>query len=153
MPQFSSVSDIWGSQSANANYHSVQVSLAQRMSHGLTLNLNYTYAKKSDDAGTMRSGWAIPGNLLISGQSWKANRIDQIDKREQRSAEPGDLWRLQPSLWQGWNWKRQLAGAEPGWRMDLLECVYLHLRYSAADYELVLREQLSADVPERVCPT
>ena len=30
-----------------------------------------------DDAGTMRSGWAIPGNLLISGKSWKANRIDR----------------------------------------------------------------------------
>jgi len=77
MPQYSSVSDIWGSQSANANYHSLQVSLAQRMSHGLTLNLNYTYSKNIDDAGTMRSGWAIPGNLLISGQSWKVNRIDR----------------------------------------------------------------------------
>jgi hypothetical protein len=77
MPQFSGVSDIWGSQSANANYHSLQVSLAQRLSHGLTLNLNYTYSKNLDDAGTMRSGWAIPGNLLISGQSWKVNRIDR----------------------------------------------------------------------------
>jgi hypothetical protein len=77
MPQFSSTSDIWGSQSANANYHSLQVSLAQRMSHGLTLNLNYTYSKNLDDAGTMRSGWAIPGNLLLSGQSWKVNRIDR----------------------------------------------------------------------------
>jgi Carboxypeptidase regulatory-like domain len=77
MPQYSSTSDIWGSQSANANYHSVQVSLAQRMSHGLTLNLNYTYSKNLDDAGTMRSGWAIPGNLLLSGQSWKVNRIDR----------------------------------------------------------------------------
>ena len=77
MPQYSSVSDIWGSQSANANYHSLQISLEQRMSHGLTLNLNYTYSKQIDDAGTMRSGWAIPGNLLISGQSWKANRIDR----------------------------------------------------------------------------
>lgn len=77
MPQFSGVSDIWGSQSANANYHAVQISLARRLSHGLTLNLNYTYAKNLDDAGTMRSGWAIPGNLLLSGKSWKANRIDR----------------------------------------------------------------------------
>jgi hypothetical protein len=77
MPQYSSTSDIWGSQSANANYHSVQVSLAQRMSRGLTLNLNYTYSKNLDDAGTMRSGWAIPGNLLLSGKSWKVNRIDR----------------------------------------------------------------------------
>jgi hypothetical protein len=77
MPQYSSVSDIWGSQSANASYHSLQISLARQMSHGLTLNLNYTYSKNIDDAGTMRSGWAIPGYLLISGQSWKANRIDR----------------------------------------------------------------------------
>jgi hypothetical protein len=77
MPQYSSTADIWGSQSANANYHSVQVSLAQRLSHGLTLNLNYTYSKNLDDAGTMRSGWAIPGNLLLNGKSWKVNRIDR----------------------------------------------------------------------------
>jgi hypothetical protein len=77
MPQYSSTSDIWGSQSANASYNSVQVSLAQRLSHGLTLNLNYTYSKNLDDAGTMRSGWAIPGNLLLNGKSWKANRIDR----------------------------------------------------------------------------
>jgi hypothetical protein len=77
MPQFSGVSDIWGSQSANANYHSLQVSVARRLSHGLTFNLNYTYSKNLDDAGTMRSGWAIPGNLLLSGKSWKANRIDR----------------------------------------------------------------------------
>jgi Carboxypeptidase regulatory-like domain len=77
MPQFSGSTDIWGSQSANSNYHSVQVSLAQRLSHGLTLNLNYTYSKNLDDAGTMRSGWAIPGSLLLSGKSWKVNRIDR----------------------------------------------------------------------------
>jgi hypothetical protein len=77
LPQFSGSNDIWGSQSANANYHSLQVSLAHRLSHGLTLNLNYTYAKNIDDAGTMRSGWAIPGSLLLSGKSWKANRIDR----------------------------------------------------------------------------
>ena len=77
LPQFSGSNDIWGSQSANANYHSLQISLAHRLSHGLTLNLNYTYAKNLDDAGTMRSGWAIPGSLLLSGKSWKANRIDR----------------------------------------------------------------------------
>jgi Carboxypeptidase regulatory-like domain len=77
MPQFSGVSDIWGSQSANASYNALQLSVAQRLSHGLTLNLNYTYSKNLDDAGTMRSGWAIPGSTLLSGQSWKVNRIDR----------------------------------------------------------------------------
>jgi len=76
-PQFSGVSDIWGSQSANANYNSVQVTLAQRLSHGLTLNLNYTYSKNLDDAGTMRSGWALPASLLLNGRAWSTNRIDR----------------------------------------------------------------------------
>jgi hypothetical protein len=53
------------------------LSLAKRMSHGLMLNLNYTYAHNIDDAGTQRSGWALPASVLISGQSWKQNRIDR----------------------------------------------------------------------------
>ena len=77
MPQFSGTTDTWGSQSANANYNAFQFSLSQRLSHGLTFNVNYTYEKNLDDAGTMRSGWAIPANRLISGQAWKENRIDR----------------------------------------------------------------------------
>jgi hypothetical protein len=77
MPQFSSTTDTFGNQSANAVYHSLQLSLSKRVSHGLTFNLNYTYSHNIDDAGTQRSGWAIPGNRLISGQSWKQNRIDR----------------------------------------------------------------------------
>jgi hypothetical protein len=77
MPQFSGSTDTWGSQSANAVYHSFQLSVAKRLSHGLTFNVNYTYSHDIDDAGTQRSGWAIPGNVILSGQSWKQNRIDR----------------------------------------------------------------------------
>ncbi len=77
MPQFSGTTDTWGSQSANSSYNSLQVSVAKRYSKGLTLNLNYTYGKNIDDAGTMRSGWPIPANRLLSGQAWGANRIDR----------------------------------------------------------------------------
>jgi len=77
MPQFSGTTDTWGSQSANSSYNALQFSLAQRLSHGLTLNLNYTYAKNLDDAGTQRSGWPIPANRLLSGKAWAANRIDR----------------------------------------------------------------------------
>ena len=77
MPQFSATTDTWGSQSANASYHSLQLSVAKRLSQGLTLNLNYTYAKNLDDAGTQRSGWPIPADRILSGQAWKANRIDR----------------------------------------------------------------------------
>jgi hypothetical protein len=77
MPQFSATTDTWGSQSANASYHAAQVSVTKRLSSGLTLNLNYTYAKNLDDAGTQRSGWAIPADRILSGQAWKPNRIDR----------------------------------------------------------------------------
>jgi hypothetical protein len=76
MPQFSSTSDTWGNV-ANANYHALQISLAHRPAHGLALNVNYTYSKQIDDAGTQRSGWAIPGNLTLDGKSWPRNRIDR----------------------------------------------------------------------------
>jgi hypothetical protein len=77
MPQFSGTTDTWGSQSANASYHSLQLSLAQRLSHGLTLNLNYTYSKNLDDAGTQRSGWAIPANRTLTGKAWAQDRMDR----------------------------------------------------------------------------
>jgi hypothetical protein len=77
MPQFSSVSDTWGTSSANASYHSVQVQLRKRMSHGLDLTLNYTYSKNIDDAGTQRSGFAIPAAYTLTGRSWPQNRIDR----------------------------------------------------------------------------
>jgi len=77
MPQFSGTSDTWGSQSANASYHALQISLARRLSNGLTFNLNYTYSKNIDDAGSQRSGWAIPANRIMTGKAWKQNRIDR----------------------------------------------------------------------------
>ena len=77
MPQFSGTTDTWGSQTANASYNALQLSLAKRVSHGLTLNLNYTYAKQLDDAGTIRSGYAIPANLTLAGKAWQQNRIDR----------------------------------------------------------------------------
>jgi len=76
MPQFSSTSDTWGNV-ANANYNSMQVSLVQRASRGLSYTVNYTYSKQLDDAGTQRSGWAIPASLTLNGQAWKQNRIDR----------------------------------------------------------------------------
>jgi hypothetical protein len=77
MPQYSGTTDTWGSESANSVYHSFQLSVVKRMSHGLVLNMNYTYSHNIDDAGTQRSGWALPGSVLLSGQSWKQNRIDR----------------------------------------------------------------------------
>ncbi|WP_158822563.1 carboxypeptidase-like regulatory domain-containing protein [Granulicella sp. S156] len=77
MPQYAGTTDTWGSQTANASYHSLQISLAKRVSHGLTLNLNYTYSKQLDDTGTIRSGYAIPANLTLNGKAWSQDRIDR----------------------------------------------------------------------------
>jgi hypothetical protein len=77
MPQFSSTSDTWGSSTANASYHSVQIQARKRMSNGLDLTVNYTYSRNIDDAGTQRSGFAIPAAYTLTGRSWAQNRIDR----------------------------------------------------------------------------
>jgi len=76
MPQFSGTTDTWPNI-ANATYNSMQLSIAKRMSQGLVLNLNYTYSKQLDDAGTMRNGFPIPASATLSGKGWAQNRIER----------------------------------------------------------------------------
>jgi hypothetical protein len=49
-PQYSGVTDLWGDV-GNSNYNSAQVYINKRVSHGLTFNFNYVYAKGFDDTG------------------------------------------------------------------------------------------------------
>jgi len=77
-PQYSGVSDLWGSNSGNFSYHSLQITLLQREAHGLNFNVNYTYSKNIGDDGTFRSGFDIPaGALSGGGQNWHQDRIDR----------------------------------------------------------------------------
>lgn len=76
-PQYAGVSDTFGVNSANANYNAFQFSLAQSAWHGLTFNVNYTYSHNIDDAGTARSGYAIPAQYTLSGKAWSPDRIDR----------------------------------------------------------------------------
>jgi hypothetical protein len=77
-PQYSSMGDGWGENVQNFSYNSLQITLLQRESHGLTFNVNYTYSKNIGDDGTFRSGYPIPAAALSGGgQSWKADRIDR----------------------------------------------------------------------------
>ena len=76
MPQYSSTADTWGIDVANANYNALQITLSQRFSHGLSFTVNYTYSKQMDDAGTNRSGFAIPAASTLNGKAWRQNRID-----------------------------------------------------------------------------
>ncbi len=80
-PQYSGVSDTWGNV-GNFTYESLQVTLNQRMSHGLTFNFNYTFSKNIGDDGSYRSGYAIPAGALSNGTksnstAWKQDRIDR----------------------------------------------------------------------------
>lgn len=76
-PQYSGVTDQVDSV-ANSNYNALQLSIVQRLSHGLTFMLNYTYSKTIDDAGTFRTGYAIPAGILAnSGKAWNIDRIER----------------------------------------------------------------------------
>lgn len=76
-PQYSGVSDTWGNV-GNFSYNSLQITLQQRLSQGLTFNVNYTYAKNIGDDGTFRSGFAIPAAAISGGtRSWKMDRMDR----------------------------------------------------------------------------
>jgi hypothetical protein len=77
MPQYSTTADTWGIQSANAAYNALQVSVGLRPTHGLTFNLNYTWSKEMDDAGTIRTGFAIPSYANATGKNWAADRMDR----------------------------------------------------------------------------
>jgi hypothetical protein len=77
MPQYSGVNDTFA-LAANADYNSLQLTLNQRFSKGLTFTVNYTYSKTLDDDGTIRSGWPIPASAFTYNQkAWKADRIDR----------------------------------------------------------------------------
>ena len=76
MPQYSGSTDTWG-DTGNANYNAFQLSVAHRMAHGLSLNINYTYSHNIDDTGTVRSGWAVPASVNASGKAWAQDRMDR----------------------------------------------------------------------------
>jgi hypothetical protein len=77
-PQYSGVTDTWGENVGNFSYNSFQITLLQRLSRGLTFNVNYTYSKNLGDDGTFRSGFPIPaGAISGGGQSWRQDRIER----------------------------------------------------------------------------
>ena len=76
-PQYSGTSDTWGNV-GNYNYHSLQVTLEQRMSNGLTFNVNVTWSKNIGDQRTFRSGYAIPAAAISHGT--KNYKMDAIDR-------------------------------------------------------------------------
>jgi hypothetical protein len=76
-PQYSGVTDTWGNV-GNYSYNSLQVTMEQRLSHGVTFQFNYTWSRNAGDDGTFRSGFPIPAAAISGGtQSYAANRSDR----------------------------------------------------------------------------
>jgi hypothetical protein len=71
-PQYNNITDLWGDV-GNSNYNSMQVYLSQRLSHGLTFNFNYVYAKAFDDTGSnMVSAQSFTMGSAYNWQNQKA---------------------------------------------------------------------------------
>jgi hypothetical protein len=77
-PQYSGVTDGWGSNVENFSYNSLQVTVTQRTSHGLTFNANYTWSKNIGDDGSFRSGFDLPSGIVDgTAQAFKQDRIER----------------------------------------------------------------------------
>jgi hypothetical protein len=77
-PQYTAVSDTWGQNVGNISYNSLQASLAQRASHGLSYPINYTWSRNIGDDGTFRAGYDLPsGSVSGTSASYHQNRIDR----------------------------------------------------------------------------
>src|SRR5258708_1132246 len=66
----------------NSNYNSLQGSLRRQMSHGVSLNVNYTYSHSIDNGSTWHSG-ATTANGAAGGEGFTSNpllpRLDRGD--------------------------------------------------------------------------
>ena len=133
MPQYGGSTDTWGDV-ANANYNAFQLSIAHRQSHGLTLNLNYTYSKNIDDAGTQRTGYAIPAAFIASGKAWAQNRIDRSLSINSQPQNLSIFGVYQLPFGKGGHRSRQPPRSRPRRRMAVLQHLPVLRRRSACGY-------------------
>jgi hypothetical protein len=76
-PQYGTLSDTWGNV-GNFSYNSLQVTMEQRLSHGLTFQFNYTWSRNVGADGSFRSGFDIPAAALSGGgKSYHQDRIER----------------------------------------------------------------------------
>ncbi len=87
-PQYSGVVDQLPAV-GNSNYNALQLFLQQRLSHGISFMLSYTYSRTIDDVGTFRAGYAIPAGVLANGG--KAWPIDRIERSLSTQDQPQNL--------------------------------------------------------------
>ncbi|MGA8270028.1 MAG: carboxypeptidase regulatory-like domain-containing protein, partial [Candidatus Sulfotelmatobacter sp.] len=75
-PNYKTITDAYGNV-ANSNYNSLQVSVTERATKGLSFMFDYIWSKAIDDGGTYRSGYAIPAAYSNDGKSWAADSIER----------------------------------------------------------------------------
>jgi hypothetical protein len=73
---FQAVSDATGNV-GNSNYNALQATLNMRASNSLTFMANYTWSRSIDNAGTYRTGYAIPQQFSNTNQSWAPTREER----------------------------------------------------------------------------
>jgi hypothetical protein len=66
-PQYNSVSDVYGNV-GQSNYNALQLSVQQRLSTGLTFNVNYTYSKALGTINGNRSAYIQEKSLSTTDQ-------------------------------------------------------------------------------------
>ncbi len=97
-PTAAGLSDLWGNV-GNFSYNSLQVTVQQRLAHGLTFNFNYTWARNVGDDGPYRTGFALPsGSISGSTASYKQNRIDRSETTVSTPNVIHALWRVGSTL-------------------------------------------------------
>jgi carboxypeptidase family protein len=71
-PQYSGVTDVYGDV-GQSNYNALQASIQQRLTHGLTFNLNYTFSKALGTINGNRSAYIQEKNLSTTDQPHLVN--------------------------------------------------------------------------------
>ena len=71
-PQYSGIADLYGDV-GNSNYNSLQIYATQRLSHGLTANVNYTFARAFDDTASNMLA-AQTQTTLQSAYDWHSEK-------------------------------------------------------------------------------
>jgi hypothetical protein len=77
-PQYSGVTDVYGNV-GQSNYNAMQLSMQQRLSHGLTFNLNYTFSKALGTINGNRSAYRQEKNLSTTDQPHILNAFYSYD--------------------------------------------------------------------------
>jgi hypothetical protein len=134
MPQYSGVTDTWGSQTANASYHSVQVSLSKRLSNGLTFNVNYTYEKQLDDTGTIRTWIRNSRKRHAQRQLLESGSHRSLSECHRPPAKPFHLWGLQSPSRQRSLWWRTLGDSCVAEWLECLRDLHLYLGRTSGSY-------------------